>query len=311
MFERPDEWTWDFWLADDGDRFHLFHLKAPRELLDPELRHVNASLGHAVSDDLSQWSLLPDALVPAAQPAFDDRAIWTGSVVRDDSGGWRLFYTGISHVHAQRIQTIGVATSEDLVTWRRPAPSWVLEADPRWYETLEEHGPWPEQAWRDPWVVRDDAGLWHMYITARAGAGAGRGVVGHAVSADLERWEVQPPLSSPGAGFEHLEVLQLVEVENRWVVLFSCLAAEMTDAPPGSGGTWSLAVDGPGTPVDISRARRLTDESLYVGKVIQNRQGKWRFLAFFNTGPDGRFVGGLTDPMPVRWSGDAQSLELG
>lgn len=118
-------------------------------------------------------------------------------------------------------------------------------------------------------------------------------------------------MSRPGAGFEQLEVLQLVEVENRWVLLFSCLSPEMTDAPPGSGGVWSLAVDGPGAPVDISRARRLTDESLYVGKVIQDRVGEWRFLAFLNTGPDDRFVGGLTDPLPVRWSADAQSLELG
>ena len=154
MLELADAWTWDFWFADDGDRFHLFALKAPRELGDPALRHHNASLAHAVSDDLTHWSLLPDALVPGTQPAFDDRAIWTGSVVRGDTGRWRMFYTGISHSQLARIQTIGYATSEDLVAWQRPEQPWVLEADPRWYETLGEDSSWPEQAWRDPgWCV--------------------------------------------------------------------------------------------------------------------------------------------------------------
>jgi len=42
----------DFWFADDGERYRLFFLRAPRALGDPELRHRRASLGHAVSTDL-------------------------------------------------------------------------------------------------------------------------------------------------------------------------------------------------------------------------------------------------------------------
>ena len=61
----------------------------------------------------------------------------------------------------------------------------MLEPDPRWYETAETRQ-WPDQAWRDPWVFRDDE-LWHMLITARANHGDpdDRGVVGHATSPDL------------------------------------------------------------------------------------------------------------------------------
>ena len=83
MLELPDSWTWDFWLADTGAEYHLFFLRASRALLDPDRRHYRASVGHAVSTDLVNWDLLPDALVPSDSPAWDDLATWTGR--RDQS----------------------------------------------------------------------------------------------------------------------------------------------------------------------------------------------------------------------------------
>jgi len=50
-----DEWVWDSWLADDGDLYHLYFLKAPRALGDPSLRHTSATVGHATSRDLVAW----------------------------------------------------------------------------------------------------------------------------------------------------------------------------------------------------------------------------------------------------------------
>jgi len=308
VLDLPEQWVWDFWTADDGARHHLFHLQAPRSLGDPDLRHRNASVGHAVSDDLSTWTSLGDALRPAPGPAFDDLAIWTWSVLRDDDGLWRMFYTGLSHADDGRVQRIGVATSEDLSTWRRTTRT-PLEADDSWYERRPATS-WPEEAWRDPWVVRGDDGRWHMYVTARAGTGTGLGVVGHATSYDLEDWEVQPPLSAPTGRFDWLEVLQLVRVEGRWVLLFSCLSDQMPGAEPGAGGVWSVPVDGPGHPVDIGPAVRLTSEDLYVGKVVLDRSGGARFLAFQNRGPDRRFTGGVVAPLPVGWNADGTGLRI-
>ena len=57
-----------------------------------------------------------------------------------------------------------------------------------------------------------------------------------------------------------------------------------------------MAVDGPGAPVDVSAAVRLTDERLYVGKVVEHA-GTAYLMAFRNQGPDGSFAG-LIDPMP-------------
>ncbi len=81
-------------IADDGEDFHLFFLQAPRSLGDAGLRHTNASIGHARSGDLVTWEVLPDALGPE-EAGWDDLAIWTGSVVREDDR-WAMFYTAIS-----------------------------------------------------------------------------------------------------------------------------------------------------------------------------------------------------------------------
>ena len=34
MLRLEDAWIWDSWIADDGERYHLFFLKAPRALED-------------------------------------------------------------------------------------------------------------------------------------------------------------------------------------------------------------------------------------------------------------------------------------
>src|SRR5260221_602315 len=196
MFALPDSWVWDFWFADDSEQYHLFFLYASRALHDPDVRHYRASIGHAVSADLENWTRVEDALVRADAPAFDDLATWTGSVVRHPDGTWFLFYTGSTRGPGDKnVQRIGYATSQDLVTWRKSAENPVLSADPTWYETIAS-GEWHDEAFRDPWVFADpDGDGWHMLITARSTAGPAfeRGVVGHAVSADLRHWELRPP----------------------------------------------------------------------------------------------------------------------
>ena len=213
-----DRWVWDFWVAHDGDDVHLFHLQAPRSLGDPELRHRNATIGHAVSTDLRTWTELPTALEAGPPGAFDDLATWTGSVMRRGRG-WEMLYSGISRAEDGAVQRIGRATSEDLVAWERHGT--VVEADARWYETL---GPGvDEEHWRDPWLFRDPAsGRFHILACARARTGPsdGRGVIGHAASDDLVTWEVGPPLSAPG-DLRQLEVPQLVRLGGAWRVLFS------------------------------------------------------------------------------------------
>ncbi len=315
MLDLDEDWVWDFWTADDGERYHLFFLHAPRSLGDPDLRHTHASIGHAVSEDLSTWRRLDDALAPQPEPAYDDLATWTGSVVRGDDGLWRMFTSGIARAEGGRVQRIGVSTSPDLLAWSRVRDA-LPEADDRWYH-LRPAGAEDrvaDQHWRDPFVIRDAAGLWHLYLTAQVPPpdreGGGHGVVGHAVSTDLLDWQVTAPLSAPTGRFDQLEVISLAQLDGRWALLFSCLATEMPGAQAGAGGVWSVPVAGPGAPVDVGAAVRLTSEDLYVGRLVTRRDGTAVFLAFENRDAAGHFSGGVIDPVDVGWRSDGVGLEL-
>lgn len=305
-FALDDHWVWDFWLADDGLDYHLYYLHAPKSLEDPDLRHRNARIGHATSEDLTTWIDKGPVLGPGEAGAFDETATWTGSVVRGDDGVWRMFYTGASFHHAdshRNIETIGVATSVDLHTWTKGGL--VLSADARWYEKLDDSD-WPEEAWRDPWVFRDGGGTWHMLVTARSRAGIG--VIGHAVSPDLESWETLAPLPGADPRFAHLEVLQIAEVAGEQVLVFSASTGAV--AGEGTGGIWILDDIRFPDSLDLAGATLLAGESLYSGKILTNRLGDAVLLAF-EQGIDGEpFVGRIADPIPLARD-DAGVISLG
>lgn len=314
----PDKWVWDFWLAQDGPDYHVFYLQAPRSLEKPELRHWNVSIGHAVSQDLRDWQVLPDALhpSPATTEAWDNYMTWTGSIIRHESL-WVLLYTGGNRAERGLIQRIGLATSTDLVRWQKHPANPLISADPRWYELLDLNL-WQDQAWRDPWVFQHpESGDYHALITARVNHGPadGRGVIGHARSSDLIHWEVLPPVTEAG-DFGHLEVPQLVQVQNHYYLLFSAQASvystlrcQRTNLRPVTGTHYLIAED------PLGPFRFPTDEfpvgdpigSLYSGKLVQRPCGEWTcsepvewvFLACHQFAPDGTFIGELSDPFPV------------
>ena len=97
------------------------------------------------------------------------------------------------------------------------------------------------------------------------------------------------------------------------MLVFSCLGAGLSDERRKAGmpgGTWCLPCDSPLGPFDVNRAVRITDESLYSGRLVSDRTGRWTMLAFRNHGPDGRFIGELADPMPIGWATDGSALTL-
>jgi beta-fructofuranosidase len=305
VLRLEDHWVWDSWIADDGERYHLFFLKAPRALKDPGLRHTAATVGHATSTDLSNWRVHEDALLPRAK-RWDDLAVWTGSVVRGDDGIWRMYYTALSTQpgHGVRDQRIGLAESRDLATWRRVGDRPLVAPDPHWYRTLDEGTAWSE-TWRDPFVFRDPVGDgWHMLITARA-AGAPRlrdGVLAHARSDDLIAWELQPPLTEP-AGFGQLEVAQVRLVHGQPLLVFTCHPEEQSAeqiARFGPFSTWYVLGDSLTGPWDIASARPFEEEpKLFAAPLAQRRDGTWAFVGFLNQEPEGILSFELLDPIPV------------
>lgn len=311
MLRLEDKWLWDFWFAQDGPDTHVFYLQAERSLKDERLRHWNVSIGHAVSTDLRRWEVLPDALAPSNRDShttiepFDSFTTWTGSIIRH-AGEWYMFYTGSRKSERGLIQRIGLATSPDLIVWEKHGPHALIEADPEWYELLDLDL-WHDQAWRDPWVFKNEkTNKFHAFITARANHGLAdaRGVIGHATSDNLIDWQVRPPITSPGE-FGHLEVPQVVPLNSRYYLLFSCphettAQSRIERLGKRQDGTHYLVADDPLGPYHaLTDDFLVADGRLYSGKIIVDRTGQHQFMGFNNFDAEGNFVGTLGDPHPV------------
>jgi beta-fructofuranosidase len=117
----------------------------------------------------------------------------TGSVTQAPDGRYVIYYAGINPWNGERgepEQVVLRTHSRDLMSWEKD-PGFILRADERWYERDD---------WRDPYLLRDDQGVWRMLMCARVPDGPRdrRGAFGLATSADMETWTVQPPVLVPG-----------------------------------------------------------------------------------------------------------------
>jgi len=315
MLALEDKWVWDFWLAREGADWHAFFLQAPKSIGDPELRHWNVSVGHAVSVDLKAWSYRGTCFAPAREPAWDDFTTWTGSVVCDEEGLWHLFYTGTAQAEDGLKQRIGHATARKLGEWERLGDGLALDLDPAHYEEFTP-GHWHDRALRDPWVMRDPAnGGWLMYFTARvpgiAEPNAG-GAIGLARSHNLVHWRAEPPVFS--GGFGQLEVPQVLRVGDKWVCLF-CTAGDHWSAAyraayPGAPvtGTHYLMADDPEGPWSIAPGPFLDGDATggrYAARLVETENGLFE-MAFLGTTAQGHFIGALSNPVPVRVGADGR-----
>ncbi len=166
--------------------------------------------------------------------------------------------------------------------------------------------------WRDPFVFKDPAGDgWHMLITARA-AGAPRlhdGVLGHARSVDMRAWELQPPISEPGAGFGELEVSQVRMVDGQALLVFTCHPDQQSGDQLSRFGrycTWAVAGESLTGPWELDEARPFESEpALTAAPLVRRRDGSWALLGFRNLEPDPAPPLEILDPIPVALRGPA------
>ena len=300
---RPENWIWDFWHIQDGPSQHLFYLQAPRTLPDPELRHTNVSIGHAVSQDWIHWEILPDVLHPG--PFFEEYT-WTGSVIKHNNL-WYLFYTSCTQANGGYIQTVKYVTSTDLVTWsNRSEP--VIELDPRWYEELDLDI-WHDQSWRDPWIFKHpETGDFHAFLTARvnsrmhSGPSRERGIVAHATSKDLHNWSVLPPVTQPGP-FEIMECPQLVEIEGLFYLLFAVPHRKL-GGDPNAGTYYMTSKNRLGPFTDPKPLFVDLPGSLFSGKLIQDEERNTYFIAWRQFTAQKDFIGDILAPIPITLNRD-------
>lgn len=299
----PGQWVWDSWFVFDGENHHAFYLQASRALGDPERRHRNTSVGHAISKDLKNWTVVADAIAPSDSPAPDSWTTWTGSIVRQPDGIWRMFYTGTSREDAGQRQTVCAATSPDLITWAKVENLPVVVADPRWYGTLQEG--FEYEAFRDPWVFKmaGETG-WTMLVTSELKESTKprqRAAMAMAKSDDLVNWKLLPATSQPDQGFSETEVFQYEVVDGVPILLFCTAGPNISEerrAEGELGGLYSLPVREDLEDINFEHATLFPRENLYASRLIQDVDGGWNLIAFINY-VDGKFVGELCDPIPV------------
>lgn len=170
----------------------------------------NCHWGHAAGPDLLSLRELPVAIAPGE----GDDGIWTGSLVTDDDGRTRVFYTSTVQPDIG-VGRIRVAEPEDdgWISWRKGP---VVAEAPRALDVV---------AFRDPFVIKE-GDAWRMFV----GAGTPDGTA-HALtytSSDLESWTYE------GVALERStverepvwmgalwECPQIFAVDGRWVMVSS------------------------------------------------------------------------------------------
>ncbi|MEQ8173310.1 MAG: family 43 glycosylhydrolase, partial [Candidatus Eremiobacterota bacterium] len=217
-------YLWDSWVLEDnidGEKiYRLYHLDAV-DNGNPESRHDIASVRQAISKDLVNWKDLGPTFLPGPAGSWDDGPIWTGNVYKKNDGTYLFFYTARNHRDGQ-FQRIGLARSENGVTWERSDKPLVVP-DGTWYETMEISPVY--RAWRDPFVIKDEkSGKYLMYITAKTKYGHDiyKGCIALAVADEIEGpYEVKQPVLAPGL-YAQMEVPQIIEKEGKVYIFFSC-----------------------------------------------------------------------------------------
>ena len=322
----PGLYVWDTWFVRKGEELHAFYLQARIEACggDPERRHDLAMIGHAVQSG-EGWLEVGSgpALVASPEPAWDDLALWTGSIVPGPP--FALFYTArrradalvaTPHEH-QRPQQIGLAFSDDLREWRRFAHGPVIP-NPGASAGLDG------VAWRDPYVLREGDSL-HAFICARLAPGLATpdagGAVAHVRGGSPERWEAPRTLVSS----EHFYQMEVPQVfwrrqgnVRRLYLLFSaqekdCSARRRADLPNGecqTGTYWmvsdAVALDSVGFPT-LREPARLLARGLYAGKLLDPETAEEPpLLGFPWPEPGQAFTGGIAEPRAVRCGADGR-----
>ncbi len=178
------------WTPSGSWKFHLFYIRQNQFMA---FSSTSKNLGHAVSHDLDQWTVLDTAAVKVRPGRFDSDHVWAPTIVRRGLT-YHMFYTGVD---AGQNQRIGIATSTDLVNWVQ-GDSVLTAEEISW---ADESPPPPlyagQSQLRDPFVMEDpnQPGQWLMYFVTVPDLYSPGMVVGVAKSSgNFSTWQNAVPL---------------------------------------------------------------------------------------------------------------------
>jgi beta-fructofuranosidase len=323
--------------SDKSEQLHVFYLQASHQASEwnPDLRHDLASVGHAVMTADGWHEVNPEkpALEKASGRAWDNLSIWTGCIIyRASDKKYLLYYTARSREDEpvqtphewQRPQHIGLATSTDLMIWQRTADCCKAPVIPNPGKRLGLDG----VAWRDPYILADEEGTHYAFICARMnpadannkrfGTDAGGAIV-WLKSKSPEIWNVaETQVLIASDEFYQMEVPQCFwrsfEHGKRFYLIFcaqekDCSRQRRARQQQCITGTYYLKsellpLDYRGIPA-LNETAHVLARNWYAGRLLEPETTLHPFFFGFQWADEaGRFVGGISDPMPVEFLAD-------
>lgn len=192
VFYKPrDGWVGDVIPFYDNGEYKLYYLHD---------RRVGGDYGNHTS-----WNLITTKngldfeecgiALPNGQETEPDRNAYTGSVIKDRTGTYHMFYTGHNPnpdfcVDGKPLQVVLKATSTDGVHWTKDT-RFKLYGDEILYERFD---------WRDPFVFfNEERGEYWMLVTSRQMNSSEKkgGCIALLSSVDLDNWKYKEPFYSP------------------------------------------------------------------------------------------------------------------
>ncbi|HEX2952279.1 MAG TPA: family 43 glycosylhydrolase [Armatimonadota bacterium] len=301
MLQHPNQQIGDAWFFVDNSTVHCYYLTCPLDVP----RHTRWDIGHAVSNDLTNWTIVDPALVRGESGFFDHDGLATGSVIPFAGRYWMAYTT-----HHQA--TVGLAVSDDLYTWQKVSKTPITDVDPRYYEPMS-HGVRKAKHWRDPFLFVHDGMVYHFVCASRNdGPEDRRGTVGVARTADMQHWQILPPPAIDAIDQE-MECPQLYQQNGRYYLLFSSAAEwftpEATTSIPGIFGwsSYAMVANSPFGPFTLQYGRIIPADypvQPYACQIVQ-WQGNSYLLGTIQP-PE---YGVICDPIPVIFTEDGIHLK--
>ena len=187
----------------DGDEFAVYYLE---DLRDGQIGFHPFSLMR--TKDFLHYEDIGEVIPYVNEEDSPEKALGTGSIIKDDKGEYHAFYTGHNGSLSPK-EVIMHATSKDGENWDK-----IPE------DTFKGGEHYERDDFRDPYVFwNDEVQEYWMLITTRY---EGKGVIAKYVSSDLKKWEDTGVFFENDMGNDsNLECPSLVYYDGKWILAFS------------------------------------------------------------------------------------------
>lgn len=286
VFFRPEHgWVGDVIPVQNDGEFLLFYLHELRDEPKPGTAwSLVATRDFVTYEDRG-------VAIPHGNADADDFNAYTGSVVVDDEGVARLFYTGHNPRHLgpdgiTAVQLVMQAESRDgMKTWTK-LPELTFGA-PDGFEPGD---------WRDPYVFRPDpTGPWRMVLAARHkdGPSRRRGLLAQMTSEDLRTWIPAEPFWDPRRYVTH-ECPDIFQWGDWWYLVYSEFSENFT--------TRYRIAKSPDGPWRVPDHESVDGRAFYASKSVE-RDGRRFFVGWIASKE------GDADDGDYQWAGTMSVLE--